>query len=282
MYPESDCVLSFSLGYIRDGCDFIDVADASISVTITGPGGVEGPVITLAEADSVPGGALYWTKWKPAAGETYTATATLTCGYADPYVREFEITIPDPASTSCICCTDETPDYITISGLTGVGATVNGTYALTAGGIAYEADFGDGAEVSMCVYQPVTQPPFAAAPTGSVCSALHPDILGTFSVGLDDFFVYEGGGDIYVWTPNAFSIAAGYTTIRIRIKYYYTVYRRRFIDGTCGSSPTTVTQEWEYEIDCNTGEASLIDEDDNYSFAVSSLGTPVVNLYLDI
>ncbi len=265
------------------GCESVAIEDATISVEITGPDGAEGPVVTLPDT-SWPDGALFWEKWKPTAGATYSATVTLTCG-ADEVTKEYEFTVPDPASSGCNCCTERTIDYITISGMTGAAASVNGTYAITTGGIAYSWPFTSVTGNNYCSRQPVTQPAATAAPpVGSRCVS-GPDTLHTCTNGLGQtVYYYANGGSVYAFLPT--NNTGAFTTVRVQITYEHRYYRQGTSCFEAGLSCAVHFQRWEYEIACNTGEATLLryfDSDSNTSPPTGPLisANPTVQVFFE-
>jgi hypothetical protein len=139
---DGTCILLFFVGYLKSGCNIIeyDTADITVELFLNGSP-ISDPLIPIPNT-VFPGGGAYWEKWKPTAGDVYTATVTLDCGYGNTLTREFTYTIPDPANTSCDCCSERTIDYVIVSGFTGDFAILNGTYALssTGGGCTYGPD----------------------------------------------------------------------------------------------------------------------------------------------
>lgn len=275
-WTRDSCTLSFGVGDVTDGCSLVN--DLVPVITVTGPVTIP-PVVSY---DFFGRTHYKVTIWEPAAG-TYTATVQLTCSDSTvverTYVFEFTGSTPN-----CFCCPTRVPDYLTISGLGGVGAYANGTYSLvnpSLGDCSIPANMpciaGIGI-ISWCGYCPPAQPAFEPEPSGNKCDAANPALLGTYFLGSDQFFVYEGGVQIHVATATSTSPGATATReVIVYIKYLYRAYRLR--GSTCGVSPNEVSQTWVFTSSCDDGGLSLLCEVDNYSFVVPSLGTPTPNLF---
>lgn len=248
-YSNDQCLLTFYVDNMKSGCDVILASDADITIEITGPSGVE----TGVTANSGNTG-FGWTRFKPQAGFTYTATVTLDCG-SDTITSEFEITIPNPANTACNCCTERTPDYATLSGLVSCCAWANGTYALDpVGSCVYEYSSSTAGELQ-------TDPG-----AGAGCSAGY---CGTFTIGSDTWYLWPRGIVITVTMPGV----TGLVTITLIIQFYG--YRLRAGVCTYQRAPTVT---YTFQRSCDTGEATLL----TTSFSdINNCGTPpVFNLFV--
>ena len=224
--PPPVCLLMFAVGNLQNGCTVINVEDADITITLKRNGTtITDPFIY----DSV-FNAIYWQKWKPTAGDVYTADVTLVCG-SETYTKSYSYTIPTPANTNCNCCTERTLDYIIVSGFTDEFAIMNGTYGVNPAGGSPN-----------CCYSSA-QPPAAPALPSNPCGNLtfsSPPVINIPSAclftdpspyGYDPstgigFYYYQGTGGI----GNICFTTAGEAIFTITYSYKYS--RRRPADAT--------------------------------------------------
>ena len=125
----SVCLLQFAVGNLQSGCTVINVEDADITIALE----VNGTPITDSLIYDTTNNVIYWDKWKPTAGDVYTADVTLDCG-TETFTKSYTYTIPTPSNTSCVCCTEQVPDYLVVTGGAGCCNMANGTWALSLGG----------------------------------------------------------------------------------------------------------------------------------------------------
>tara|TARA_R110000868_G_scaffold184392_2_gene425923 strand:- start:240 stop:1004 length:765 start_codon:yes stop_codon:yes gene_type:complete len=214
-----------------DNCDPVDIETADITIVLK----VNGTTITDPLIYNTSLGIIYWDKWKPTADDVYTADVTLNCIGGGTYTQSYSYTIPNPANTTCVCCTELTPDYLVISGGTGCCAMANGTWALSAtGGSCAFGTKGYG----------YTDNDIYGAP-GSPCG------------GGECYSVVDGGsGRTYYFWKRGIQIAvtmpptAGPDNITITVSCVYRVYY-----GSCTSYSSTVTATYTYTLTCSGGNA---------------------------
>ena len=277
-----NCVVAFVVGDIRNGCTSINYEDADITVELFEDGvPITDPLLPLGPTIITGGGAI-WQKWKPVANVVYTATVTLDCGGGDIAIREFEFTIPDPASTSCNCCNEKDVDYIVISGLTGYPAVLNGTHAVTrSSGTTYPCYF----EASA-----TSNPGFPTNPCGTSGSPPTPPASsvyscdGTVNGRSGRWYYYEGFGGII----DMVIVAPG--TLTFSIVYYFNVARWLLVNGFCeqnvGFPPGScgcARVKWNFSIDCASGRATYLGNDSVFcgtpTVAPLDGSTPTVNVF---
>jgi hypothetical protein len=266
--PQPICALLFGVGNLTNGCTAIDIDTADLTVELFRNGTpITEPLITDSTLNL-----KYWERWEPVAGDVYTATVTLNCGTTIT-IREYSFTIPTPANTSCVCCDERTPDYVTVSGLTGSCCDFgNGTYAMTADGSCEyraEADFSDPGNCDTYCY---------------TCNAARgpgiPDDIFYFSPRKVTIRLGIGRDPITATsTPNADTVV-----IYLRIEYW--VYRVRDIGGgtlecslyTSGvPSPCATANEWRMTSTCN-GAAFTFTSSPGFG-AICVGQTPTVELF---
>jgi hypothetical protein len=235
--PESSapCMLYFEVGSIESECVSLDYEDADITVVLKKNGTVISEPLTIGST----GVFAYWERWKPVANDVYTAEITLNCG-ADTTTETITYTIPDPANTSCNCCTEKVPDYVTVSGITGPLSILNGTWALS--------------QVSSCTYD-----------AGSITGTADPPNPCTGGTELascsntNDYYFYDpktGSTVIQVVMPGATG------NITINLSSFYNVWRYRPAFSDCSNTGNQSCEKfkiaWVYEIECNGGVATLL------------------------
>jgi len=264
------CLLYFIVRNLKNGCTPIDFSTANITVELFLNGSpISEPLIPYTDSSGETGGT--WEKWKPTANDVYSAVVTLTCSDSSVVVKEYSITIPDPANTNCNCCTERVPDYVTISGLTGVFALLNGTWALSF--------------ASTCTYD--------AGPTVGTSDPADPCFGGTHLLSCT-----SGANTFYFYPPKsnypAVTVVMPGTSGKITISFgaFYSVWRYRPLFTDCINTGSGSCQKfainWVYEIDCETGEATLLSRTEGLgsdsgsagSTLVSGIPNPTVNLVL--
>jgi hypothetical protein len=244
MRLDSRCLLMFGVGNLRNGCTPIDIATADLTVELFRNGiPITEPLIPIPGLNG-----LYWEKWKPTAGDVYTATVTLTCG-TTIVIREYTITIPTPANTECVCCDDRIPDYAVVSGLTGACCTfANGTFGLS--------------QTAACVYQ--ASATFAAPADG--CGGGHCFTCSQFRApGIPNDIFYYFPREVIVTASigtNPFLPSGpviGANQILVRVIMFYWVYRLR--DGICSDGSGVFScaggNVWWFLSECAAGPFTL-------------------------
>lgn len=235
------CNLMFAIGNVRNGCTSVDIRTTSLTVVLKRNGTViSEPLLYLSGFN-----AYYWERWKPTAGDVYTAEISLNCG-SGVVTRTITFTIPTPANTNCTCCSDRVPDFATVSGLTGSCCTFgNGTFGLSLlSGCRYygEANFSDPGNCSSYCYS---------------CNAFRapgiPDDVFYFSPKKASVWVGIGVDPITLGsTPNPDTIVT-----YLRMEYWIYRVRTDFGVPTCAAystgipTPCATGNEWRMTSLCN-------------------------------
>lgn len=225
----SVCLLQFAVGDLTySSCAPIDIETANITIvlkrntiTITDPLFYD-PLNNL----------IYWEKWKPTAGDVYTADVTLDCGGGETFTQSYSFTIPTPANTSCVCCTEQIPDYLVISA-SGCCDMVNGTWALTLAGGTCAA--------GTRTYEYVDNDIFAApaSPCSGACYSI--------ADGSDVYYFYRRGIRLEVVLP----ATAGPDNVTIKLNNIYWTYRLR--GGVCSLFSSSFSVPYTYTTSCADG-----------------------------
>jgi hypothetical protein len=267
-YADDKCLLIFAVRALKTACISIefDLADLTVEIRLNGTP-ISASLIPYTDSN---GGGGIWEVWKPEAGDVYSATVSLNCGYGETFSREFEITIPDPANSACNCCTERTIDYVVVSGLTDDVAIMNGTYALEPTGV-----FG-------CAYGPIAiaGPPLPENPCGIFgangnglggdgtypCPLPPPDSPDALfmepptiicGITLARCYFHPGGGSVSA------TIGAEYVDVTIQYGRRFSHFSYSWDDlpnncapgnrGTCVSGFT-----WVFRINCVSGATTLL------------------------
>lgn len=226
----SVCLLQFAVGAFCAGTD-VENADITIDIEVNGSPVSGGPVY-----DSVFNGFI-WEKWKPTAGDVYTADVTLDCGGGNTYTQSYSFTIPTPANTSCVCCTELTPDYLVISGGADCCDMANGTWALSSAGGTCAAGTRN--------YEYVDNDIFSAP--SSPCGG--GECFSDFDAGTGrTYYFWRRGINLRVTMP----ASAGPDNITIAVSYVYRVY---VFFGGCTLSSSAATISYTYTLTCSGGDA---------------------------
>ncbi len=260
------CRLVFLVHRVTSGCSLINVEDADITVSITGPGGAEGPVTTITGDVPYTGGYLWWEKWKPVAGSVYEATVTLTCGY-ETTTREYTFTVPNPANTDCDCCDVRIPDYAVISGMTGDCCEVlNGTYALSYYSTCLtESDLiSVGSDPGACDAETACYT--CTRPNGDIFYFYPKDVRVTVGIGIDPITLLP--------LPSA-------DDIRVAISLTFWVYRKTFFFEVCtqtqiGSCFPGLSR-WIFNSECTADNFELVSSESD----LCALITPTLNVVFE-
>lgn len=242
--PQPICALLFGVGNLTNGCTAIDIDTADLTVELFRNGTpITEPLITDSTLNL-----KYWERWEPVAGDVYTATVTLDCGYGVITIREYSFTIPTPANTSCVCCDEKTPDYAIISGLTNDCCDIgNGTYALS--------------QISTCVWDKVNT--YSAPATDDRCNdtvACTTITLGTRGypdpTPFDIAYLHHSSVRVAVGIGRDILTATALPnpdTIQVVIDISFYAYRKRFFPDLTFECTviTSYTARWIFESTCN-------------------------------
>lgn len=280
-YDSARCMLTFTVSGYTEGCILQPIEDSNLSVVISGPGSI-GPVVEY------PGfGFKRWTKFKPASGSTYTATVTLTCEDSSTVTRTYTYTAPSPANTNCTCCSERTIDYMTVSGFSGVGASVNGTHVPVDIGLGPPFFsclplFGEN-KGGPCSRYALNNHPGEVPATGK-CNPSAPGLLTVVYLANSERYVYAGGAVINVMIPSVNNALLPPSSpykewIMIYIAYGYQVFELRYSDSTCRWRGSLYYEEWGFRVRCDGGAATLYCYEDQASSILGSIGTPSVNVF---
>lgn len=267
--PPPICQLMFTVGVLQDDtCAPLDVATANITIVLK----QNGTTITEPFIRDSANFHIRWTRWKPTAGDVYTADVTLDCGGGSSYSQSYSFTIPTPANTLCVCCDDQIPDYGVVSGLTGCCDFGNGTYAVSLS--------------STCQRDQTVS--YSAPATGDRCNGSV--ACGTITLGTQG---YPGGpfDVVYLHKKDAFFKVgvgrdpltglplANLNEIQVQLDLRWYAYRKRFpfsFDPTffeC-TSVSDYTDRWIFNSICNGYQALL-----SSSLSVCTGQTPDIKIY---
>jgi hypothetical protein len=242
--PEPVCALLFAVGNLQDGCAPISIETADLTVELFRNGTpITEPLITFTSL-----GIKYWERWKPTAGDVYTATVTLNCSSGAQTEVEYSFTIPTPANTACTCCDDKSPDYAVISGMTNDCCDIaNGTYALS--------------PISTCIWSKTNS--YSAPATGDRCSdsvACTTITLGTRAfpdpTPFDIAYLHHQSVIVSVGigrNPIGGTFLPNPDTIRVQIDVNFSAFRKRFFPDLtfeC-TSMSGDTARWIFESTCS-------------------------------
>lgn len=243
--PPPICLLMFALGNIKNGCTVINVEDADITIVLKKNGTTISEPMIYDTASNI----IYWERWKPTAGDVYTADVTLDCG-STTATRTFSFTIPTPANTNCGCCSERALDYAVVTGLTGYAAVLNGTYAFGPAGLTLpQCSFGaseitppdfpaDPCGISSGEGFCGQDVPFFSTPFPSSPLAIYECCTAIQALGGNAFYYYEGGGGIAGGHTNPiFSLATPFIDasgiLHLSVGYAFRIARYRSIQLDC-------------------------------------------------
>lgn len=283
---DGTCILQFLVGDLQDGCNSVDFGSADITIELFLNGSPLSVTFLPLSPSILRGGGVYWEKYKPEANDVYIATVTWVCS-TETVVREFSITIPDPANVDCDCCAEREIGYIVIDGFTDEFAVLNGTFAAVPTG-----------PEPNCCWNFTGIPAAPDMPTdpcgirtGPTTVNIPPECL--FAVppsGIDPFtgigyYYYPGTGAIVGGSSSSVCIGVSgpgeVTTIKVRYTYSYA--RRRPADVTIANPEGCIEfggggalgYEVVFTFDCESGLATI----SSNSFPSQS---PTLTIHFDV